>query len=186
MSPTAWTANTLVIASFFLVSRGIIKGDGKIFNFAALTIATLYLSYSIAENIAPLLILNVIYITISTRTLHLLYTDPQKTKKHFTLSTSTSITLIITINIITAIATKSSLSNIILITGTTTSLIAYFLVAGGKIQGDKLAFNYMRLIAAILVGIYTIMENKHEILAIEIFLSLIAITAIRKSLKQRR
>ena len=182
----SWIANTLVVISFSLVSRGIIKGDGKIYNFTVLTVTIIYGFYSIVNNIVPLIMTTIAYTIISTRTIYRLYTSPQKNKKHFTLPVSISITLIICIFTIVAIAIKASLLDILTLTGSSIFLSAYFLVASGKIQGDKMIFNSMHLTGATIYGMYAIVENKHPLFVLEIILGSIAISTIYKLLKQKR
>lgn len=182
----SWTANTLVVISFFLVSRGVIRGDGKIYSFTILAVSIIYGFYSIVNNIIPIIITTIFYTIISIRTVYYLYASPQKNKEHFTFPPSIFITLIVFIFTVIAIVIKASLLDILTLTGSAVFLSAYFLVAGGKIQGDKIIFNSMHLTGAILYGIYSVMENKHPLLVLEIILGSIAISAIHKSLKQRK
>jgi hypothetical protein len=177
---TSWTANILVAASFLLISLGIIKGDKKAYNWSTLVVVLLYSLYSYERMIIPMLELNIAYILISTKKLYILHTDPDLKKQHFKIPFKAFLAILITTSIITTKVIGISTPNPLIIIGGMIFLTAYALVSSGKIQGDRVAFNIMSLIGAILYGVFAWIENETQVFVLEIVLAFIAISTLTK------
>jgi len=73
-----WLATIFFLSGYYLVSRKKIPADGKAFNLINLFGAILYLAYSIANQIYPLLVFEIIFIIVIAKLLYGIYFEPKE------------------------------------------------------------------------------------------------------------
>lgn len=178
----AWIANFLLIASYLLVLTKKIDGEKMAYTVLILIAVTLYGSYSLIRGFYPMLALNMVNIFFGIRTIYRLSLNPEK---RYNYNPTLFHIVLISAGAILAVATKASYVEIITWVGGGFFLSAYSLISSGKIKGNGFTFNAMYFAAATLYLIWGIIVDNTAIIAIEIFLIIVSLIAIKKTLVNR-
>lgn len=75
-----WSADLLFLGAYFLVSRGKLKGEGRVFNLMNLVASVLYGVYAVIRHLHPVLILEIFWAGIGIHALYKSFPKPWNLK----------------------------------------------------------------------------------------------------------